>query len=231
VEAESLPIRAQCGDVATTSIPGDSVDVVFCNEAISHFHDWRAFLVEVARVLRPGGRLVIADWNNGANAWVRRSIRREWRESEVGPFLADRFSPGQRSAPYLFRRWMILRREFPELGDESVFQLGLRTSGSGGEELRGAAREYLRTGKLPDRIYRNGTSPRRPEDGQRHEEPVDPREIVRILRGVGVESFARPHFGFSRSALLPLVNRVAAGFGNLPLLFAPKYRVYGRKSQ
>jgi len=43
-----------------------SVDVVFTKSVIEHLTDWRWFLQEIHRILRPGGRLVIMtpDWHS-----------------------------------------------------------------------------------------------------------------------------------------------------------------------
>jgi SAM-dependent methyltransferase len=224
----SLPIEARMRDIADTLLTSESVGLVYCTEAISHFHDWAAFLDESARVLARGGRIVIADGNNGANPKLKRHIHDFWLESETGPFTADRFRPGK-NLPYLFRRWMILRREFPRATDEQVFQLGLQTSDLGGEELIEAGRLALADGGMPGRIYRYGQSQRRPEDGQRNEEPLDPREIAARLRTRGLKARALAHFGFSRSPLLPVVNRIAAAIGEFPLRFADRYLVIAAK--
>jgi len=224
----ALPIRPRVCDVSDTGLPADSIGLVYCTEAISHFHEWSAFLDEAARVLRPGGHLVVADGNNGANPALRGSILRFWSESEVGPFTAERFRPGT-DLPYLFRRWMIIRRRFPEAGDEDVFQLGLRTSDLGGEELIEECRGYFATGRLPERSYRHGQSQRRPEDAQRNEEPLDPRAIAAHLRRRGLRASARAHFGFGRHRLLPAINQVASWFGELPLRFANRYLVIASK--
>lgn len=43
------------------TVPDGSVDTVLCTESAHHYPDKDAFLVQVRRVLRPGGRFVIAD--------------------------------------------------------------------------------------------------------------------------------------------------------------------------
>ena len=124
---------------------------------------------------------------------------------------------------------MILRRQFPDLSDEDIFQIGLRTVGVGGAALLKVGEDFIRTRRLPDSVFRKGLSQSRPEDGQHNEEPIDPREIVKTLGEVDVSAHARGYFGFNRSPVLPYVNRLAGRMGPLSLYVTNKYLVFGRK--
>jgi ubiquinone/menaquinone biosynthesis C-methylase UbiE len=221
-----LPIRAQLRDVCATGLDSASADVVYCTEAISHFHDWQAFVAESARVLQSGGRILISDWNNGANPLVKRRTYRSWLRSETGPFNTELFEP-DKPLPYLYRRWMILRREFPQLTEEQIFHLGMRTAGEGGDELLAAGSKFVETCRFPDGGYRWGESQHRPEDDQRNEEPVDPREVVTRLRAHAVRARAYPHFGYNRSTLLGPINQAAALLSGIALRLSPCYLVTG----
>lgn len=53
--------RFACLDFARTGLPAGSFDIVWAVESICHAPDLAAFLHEARRLLRPGGRLVIAD--------------------------------------------------------------------------------------------------------------------------------------------------------------------------
>lgn len=48
-------------DMTRTSFPDGSFDVVWAIESVCHVPDKREFLAEVRRLLKPGGRLIIAD--------------------------------------------------------------------------------------------------------------------------------------------------------------------------
>lgn len=48
-------------DACELPLPDQSVDRVFCIEAMFHFSSRRQFLTEVRRILRPGGRCVMTD--------------------------------------------------------------------------------------------------------------------------------------------------------------------------
>jgi SAM-dependent methyltransferase len=49
------------GDLGRLPVPDDSVDLVVCGLALSHVPDLDAAITEFARVLRPGGHLVLTD--------------------------------------------------------------------------------------------------------------------------------------------------------------------------
>ncbi len=59
---EKLPgADFRAGDLTALPLPGDSVDAVVCALALVHIPGVSAALREFARVLRPGGRLLISD--------------------------------------------------------------------------------------------------------------------------------------------------------------------------
>jgi 2-polyprenyl-3-methyl-5-hydroxy-6-metoxy-1,4-benzoquinol methylase len=225
-----LPIHPQHRDVTATGLPDRSVDFIYCVEAISHFHDWQAFVDECARLLRPGGTVLIGDGNNGANRRVRAAIHAMWRASECGPFTPRDWPPGA-NLPYLFRRWDLIRSTFPSLRPEEVFQLGMRTAGAGGAALLEACRRYLEDRSLPEGGWRPGLSQSRPEDGQRNEEPIDPRAIAARFGMRGLRARVRPHFGFSRGGWLRLANRIGAALTPLAIRFSLRYLVIATRAE
>ena len=48
-------------DFAATTFPDESFDVVWAQESICHVDDKEPFLLEAVRLLKPGGRIVVAD--------------------------------------------------------------------------------------------------------------------------------------------------------------------------
>lgn len=224
-----LPIEVRDDDAARVNAPDASFDLIYCREAISHFADWAGFVHECVRLLRPRGAVVVSDGNNGANLLVRRRIRAAWLRSERGPFDPATFPP-ERPLPYLFRRWMMIRRELPGLPDEQLFRLGMHTTTLGGRDLREALRRYAESGHAPSLEYRPGMSVRRPEDGQRDEEPIDPRELARRWRASGLDARVHPHFGFGRGSWLRAVNALARPLAPLAVHVAPAYIVTARRA-
>lgn len=58
-----LNVRFQVDDALALSFPDESFDIVWSIEAGPHMPDKAQFAKELLRVLKPGGILVVADWN------------------------------------------------------------------------------------------------------------------------------------------------------------------------
>ena len=68
-------------------LPDAAFDAVIAVESVSHMDDAALALAECARVLRPGGRLVVCDWlcSEAPRAWERRRLLEPLRrESRLG---------------------------------------------------------------------------------------------------------------------------------------------------
>ncbi|HIK56770.1 MAG TPA: methyltransferase domain-containing protein [Synechococcales cyanobacterium M55_K2018_004] len=81
----------QVDDAMNLSFPDASFDVVWCIEAGPHMPDKAIFAKELMRVLKPGGILVVADWNqrdarqhplNRWERWVMRQLLDQWAHPE-----------------------------------------------------------------------------------------------------------------------------------------------------
>jgi MPBQ/MSBQ methyltransferase len=83
-----LPVRFQVDDAMSLSFPESSFDVVWSVEAGPHMPDKAVFARELIRVLKPGGILVVADWNQRDD---RRVPLRGW-EKPVMRQLLDQWS-------------------------------------------------------------------------------------------------------------------------------------------
>jgi tocopherol O-methyltransferase len=57
-----LPVHFARGDWLENDFPDDSFDVVVAIECLAHMADRERFFQEVARTLRPGGRVVVCAW-------------------------------------------------------------------------------------------------------------------------------------------------------------------------
>lgn len=88
---ESLDAKFQVDDAMALSFPDESFDVVWSVEAGPHMPDKAVFARELLRVLKPGGVLVLADWNQRddrqkpLNFWERPVMRQlldQWSHPE-----------------------------------------------------------------------------------------------------------------------------------------------------
>ena len=85
---ESVTARFKVDDAMQLSFPDASFDVVWSVEAGPHMPDKALFAQELMRVLKPGGRLVLADWNQRDDRQVPLSF---W-EKPVMRQLLDQWS-------------------------------------------------------------------------------------------------------------------------------------------
>ncbi|MFQ6538984.1 MULTISPECIES: methyltransferase domain-containing protein [Aphanothece] len=89
------PLAAHCRfavmDALALDLPDGRFDAVWSVEASPHMPDKQRYADELLRVLRPGGRLAVADWNrrdpsDGAlsrrERWVMRQLLEQWAHPE-----------------------------------------------------------------------------------------------------------------------------------------------------
>jgi demethylmenaquinone methyltransferase / 2-methoxy-6-polyprenyl-1,4-benzoquinol methylase len=69
---DERPVHFLVGDMLALPFPGASFDVVTVGYGLRNVPDLAHAIDEIARVLRPGGRVLSLDFNRPANAWIRR---------------------------------------------------------------------------------------------------------------------------------------------------------------
>ncbi len=78
------------GDLYSVPLPSGSVDVVCANMVLHHCEEPPAALMEMVRILRSGGKLVIADLDRHPYEWMRQEMADVWlgfERSEVVRWL------------------------------------------------------------------------------------------------------------------------------------------------
>ncbi len=217
-----LPVR---GRADALPFGRASVDVVLSNEAISHYADVEVFLDECARVLRPGGVLVISDGNNGANPRIRAFTQTLWERYENGP--PGPFGEHQLGTPLVERRERIIRSGFPALEPARARELARATSGLARAEIERVVAAHLAGGPAPASYYRHGMLPVEPVHGEATERLLDPRALSSDLAHRGFHARAVPHYGGARGGVVALVNLVLR---QVPTFrFARGFRVVARR--
>ena len=220
--ARVVPLVADSGRLP---LPAASADLVTCIEGVSLFYDADAFLDECARVLRPGGWVVISDGHNGANPAVRAQHEELWERLERGPM--GRFGEVDVPEPMVSRRERLIRDRFPALAPELVSTLAEHTSCMDRAQITAAVREHLAGGPLPASPYRRGMCPRELEWGYCLEQLFDPRDLAARLTKRGFAAQALPHFGGAANELVNAANTLLRA---LPTFrWARGYRVVARR--
>ncbi len=225
----SVPVYPLAGDVAALPYKDASFDLVICIEAISHYREVDRFLAETARVLRPGGVLVVVDTNNERNVFVRRRTRRVWELFENGP--PGRLAGHSVERPFVAQRREIAAKHFPHLSDDELNMLARHTSGLWGEGLLAAVRTYVEQGIAPQRVYR-GASPIDPVIGVYIERLFDPLQLGRDMARYGLHATVRTYFGGARGGVLALANEILSAKPLTPLAlpFARGFIIAARRA-
>ena len=86
-----LPLQFQIDDAMSLSFADASFDIVWSIEAGPHMPDKAVFAKELMRVLKPGGTLVVADWDQRD---ARRRPLRFWERLVMRQLLDQSWHPG-----------------------------------------------------------------------------------------------------------------------------------------
>jgi ubiquinone/menaquinone biosynthesis C-methylase UbiE len=85
-------VTYRVADGASLPLVDGAVDAVFANMVLHHCPDPAGAIGEMARLLRPGGRLVITDMDRHDHTWMREEMADEWlgfERSEVRSLLRE----------------------------------------------------------------------------------------------------------------------------------------------
>jgi len=202
-----LPVHPMLADAAALPYTDGYFDVVLAVEAISHFRRVDDFLAEAARVLRPGGALIISDANNGANWLLARRTRRIWNAFENGPPTDNCYGHVVRQ-PFVQKRREIIAEAFPDLSEEELDFLSRGTSGLWKPEIIAAVQRYVETGERPQHFYRRGTCPLDPTIGHYSEFLFQPLALRRRIESYGFQARVISYFGGARGGIVEKLNRI-----------------------
>lgn len=227
VEDFKIPaVYAHLASVDALPYTDQYFDVVVSNEAISHYHDVDRFLSEAARVLKPGGVLIIADGNNGANRQLVMHTHQLWERFENGP-AGSVDSHHVVTKPYLEMRAELVRQAAPELPEEVVMAIARGTSGMTREQILLEVERYRTSGELPRHYYQKGVCPRNPLSGAVMERLFHPAELAQHIETFGFQAryYARLIGRTSANPLFQLINAIGAAISPLSIRWARAFRI------
>ncbi|MCL6476570.1 MAG: class I SAM-dependent methyltransferase [Firmicutes bacterium] len=179
-----------------------SVDAVVSNEAISHYRDVDAFVRQAARLLKPGGVLLIADGNNAANLSRRRFTQEIWERFENRP--AGEVHGHYLETPYREMRRQIIQATAPQLPEDIVTRIAEGTAYMDRNAVVKAVHHYLATGTLPSSRFDRNRCPLNPISGAYMEMLFHPAELARQIEDYGFR--ARHYAALGGAIPVPLVG-------------------------
>ncbi|MCE2660432.1 MAG: class I SAM-dependent methyltransferase [Rubrivivax sp.] len=230
---EPLPVHPQVALAYDLPFDDNSFDLVFSVEALSHFIHPERCLAEAHRVLKPGGRLVIADDNNALNADAVRETQEVWDRFENGPPI-DNIHGHRVLVPYVQRRQRIIERAFPQLSPADAEVLASGTCYLTAPEIIDRVQRYLDSGAKPDSFFTKDRCPVEPESGQFIENLIDPLSLTETLEAMGFKARAEAYLGGeSRGGLVYAANALLNDWVPQSVLFARSdgFRIRAQKRQ
>jgi SAM-dependent methyltransferase len=168
-------------DDCYVDVASQSVDFIYAGEVISHIHPQLlyTFYEEAARVLKPGGRILIHDSNNAAHLPTRLDRLRQYGEWEAG-------SSTELGSNYEKQRDRLIRKSFPELDPERVAYFSRNCSGMHTDRLIATIQRALDGGPFIERPFRPGQVPVHPGYGVMMERMFHPLQVEMALAEHGI---------------------------------------------
>jgi ubiquinone/menaquinone biosynthesis C-methylase UbiE len=75
-----------CQEASKIEIPDQSYDVIICSRVLQHVYDWRESVAEFARILRPGGDLVLLTYNRASIYGLKKYYQHKFQNPTKGRF-------------------------------------------------------------------------------------------------------------------------------------------------
>lgn len=75
-----------CREASKIEIPDQSYDLIICSRVLQHVFDWRESVAEFARILRPGGDLVLLTYNRASVYGLKKYYQHKFQNPTKGRF-------------------------------------------------------------------------------------------------------------------------------------------------
>lgn len=75
-----------CQEASRIEIPDQSYDLIVCSRVLQHVFDWRESVAEFARILKPGGDLVLLTYNRASIYGLKKYYQHKFQNPTKGRF-------------------------------------------------------------------------------------------------------------------------------------------------
>jgi ubiquinone/menaquinone biosynthesis C-methylase UbiE len=75
-----------CQEASRIEIPDQSYDLIICSRVLQHVYDWRESVAEFARILKPGGDLVLLTYNRASVYGLKKYYQHKFQNPTKGRF-------------------------------------------------------------------------------------------------------------------------------------------------
>jgi len=75
-----------CQEASKIEIPDQSYDLIVCSRVLQHVFDWRESVAEFARILKPGGNLVLLTYNRASIYGLKKYYQHKFQNPTKGRF-------------------------------------------------------------------------------------------------------------------------------------------------
>ena len=75
-----------CQEASKIDLPDNSYDLIICSRVLQHVYDWRESVAEFARILKPGGDLVLLTYNRASVYGLKKYYQHKFQNPTKGRF-------------------------------------------------------------------------------------------------------------------------------------------------
>ncbi len=233
IQSAGAPIAIEplTGDICDLNLPDATFDAIICNQTIEHVHDLDRMFATCARLLKPGGRIVVTNDNNARNHRQLAEIRAMWARRDadwtyIAQLQTDRPEENRDIQPYATMRSAMIAQANPQLDAPTIHRLANATAGLTRPTIEHLATHFTPTTTLP-------TPPslswcRNPETGEYCERQLDPTAVANLMQAHGLPTQVR--HGFRRPPLNWLNGLVLRPLNDALFQLTPFFFLVGTKS-
>lgn len=193
-------------------------DAIALSDVFEHIYDLQVFFHKIAEISLNGLVMVGDTGANSHNPRLRRILMKHHLKSE-NEYIIRTWGEAA-SEPYRLVRASIIRGYAPELENDTIETLAIRTRGLAGDDLFATIDEYKKTGALRYRPN-HPTNTCCPRSGYWDEQLVPASRYRQMLSNAGFSSNIYGGYYFRQGFVRPLMNRLIHWLGPRALAIAP----------